>query len=656
MKSLHTQIGLAVVILSATICGRSFADPLPGEVLKFEQLPLNNGLAPSVGGAPYPGHDELSTADLTSPGNYSGAFAADDFADNYSTPVVHVSWWGSYLNASNVATGSSVQQFLISFESDVPAGVAPSFSHPGTPLLTEVVNAGALSYGSGTFTETPIASNTTEPVYQYNAELALPFQEQKDTVYWLKIVALVNNPALQWGWHNRDWGIPDPLASPVPVPGENIEGTVANLPVWHFQDDAVDGQVAAAVNAASASIIQEATAGPLNYESVPSGVVDTDGPPIIGSYSEDLSFALYTVPEPSAIVLLGLGMIGLGYVVIKKQIRQTLARASGFFGVLVLFASCLVVSRARAETLYATANDGYSEIDQVDTVTNSVTTYLNTIAPPDSVMFDSSGDVIYSTVTFGNGEVVKYNPITMASTILASGLTNAADMVLEPGGNSMLVSDYGSGIIDRINLITPSTTPLVSSLGNPEGLAYVGNKLFANIGYRYGGATGKEVAQIDPVTGAILATSPGLNSLDGLTYDSYSGLLYASSLFGNLVYSINPNNLSIVQIATGTLGVVPGPDGIASDGIGNIFIASSDSIGDSHVYQLDLINNTLTQGALVNGLDDLAPASGGGSIPEPPSLALLSLGVCAFGFRQIRRLTRAPLFCSYWVVAGRTQG
>ena len=40
---------------------------------------------------------------------------------------------------------------------------------------------------------------------------------------------------------------------------------------------------------------------------------------------------------------------------------------------------------------------------------------------------------------------------------------------------------------------------------------------------------------------------PFLSSLDGLTYDPYSGLLYASSVFGNTVYSIDPNNLNNVQ-------------------------------------------------------------------------------------------------------------
>jgi hypothetical protein len=336
MKRIYTSTTFfAVLAMVTTVCNRSYADPLPGEILKFQQLPLNNGLGVIIngvptgaGGAPFPGHDEPSTAYLNTAGTYSGSFAADDFADNYSTPVVHVTWWGSYLPNANGTVTTGAQQFLISFESDVPAGPASSFSQPGTPLLAETVHAGALAPASGTFTETLVASsNAADPLYQYNAELALPFKEQKDTVYWLKIVAL-DNQATQgtfaWGWHNRDWGIKDPLASPVPAPGENIEGTVGNSPVWHFQDDAVNGQVVAAVNSTgTARIVSEVSAGPLNYTFTP-GAVPIDGPPGIQNYSEDLAFQLYTpsVPEPSTIALLGLGAVSLGVKLWRRRQLQ----------------------------------------------------------------------------------------------------------------------------------------------------------------------------------------------------------------------------------------------------------------------------------------------------------------------------------------------
>ncbi len=61
----NLTILFTALTLLAALSSRAHADPLPGEVLKFQQLPLNNGIYPPTGtptgGQPYPGHDEWST-------------------------------------------------------------------------------------------------------------------------------------------------------------------------------------------------------------------------------------------------------------------------------------------------------------------------------------------------------------------------------------------------------------------------------------------------------------------------------------------------------------------------------------------------------------------------------------------------------------------
>ncbi len=304
------------------------ADPLAGQILKFNQSPM---IATPVAGQIYFGHDELSTAYGVSttagpPLNYQGTFMADDFADKFTTPVVHLTWWGSYLNNNNAAFPPQppVQKFLIAFESDVPQ-VAGSFSHPGSVIQYEVVTPGTLS--PGTFTETlergpdPVLG---EALYRYNAQLALPFAQQPDTVYWLKIAALVDVPqpvtvppqpgTTQWGWHNRDYTINDPQASTLPNvnPGEHIDGVVpgTNTPIWHFQDDAVQGDLRFTPGAPPAQQIVQLNMTPANYQFINSaGIGPIDGPAGIEQHSKDLAFRLYTtIPEPASCLLMAIGL------------------------------------------------------------------------------------------------------------------------------------------------------------------------------------------------------------------------------------------------------------------------------------------------------------------------------------------------------------
>lgn len=312
---------VATVLLG--IVGTASADPLPNEPLKFQQLPM---VATKILEDTYYGHDELSTA-YRIPGVtqnlYQGTFMADDFADRVASPVVHVRWWGSYMNQPTHPGG--VKDFLIAFETDVPADPTGGFSHPGDILLSQVVSLGPLAYHSGTFTETKIREADPllgEALYEYNAELACPFPQQIDTVYWLKIVALVDperDSMLQWGWHNRDYTINDPYASVPPppppgvIPGEHSEGFLPDgKEIWHFQDDAVSGTVFLNVMGQCDVLVDQGGYTPQNY------VPPYDGPTLIFNHSKDLAFELYA-PEPSSIALLGMGAVALVVVYRRKR-------------------------------------------------------------------------------------------------------------------------------------------------------------------------------------------------------------------------------------------------------------------------------------------------------------------------------------------------
>ena len=313
----------------------------PGEepVLKFQQLPLN--------GPDYFGHDELSTAytfydDMVPPQpvGFEGCYMADDFADLVDTPVIKIKWWGSYLENEIM---EPVTRFLIAFETDVPAGVDRPYSHPGQVLQTEIVYlSSSLPLNPGEYSETLIGPGGPpcfENLYEYEAVLANPFPEEPDTVYWIKIVALMDMdpmtwshiqsilagsgmtlcdflklpwidqmqlgleiPLTRWGWHNRDYRIMDPYASTPPAvnPGEHMAGiTSEGFEVWHFQDDAVSGPIMVDLDPIMPLIqqqdwIDEYYVYSLPYCVAPPGV---DGPQDIVEFSKDLAFELYTTPD-----------------------------------------------------------------------------------------------------------------------------------------------------------------------------------------------------------------------------------------------------------------------------------------------------------------------------------------------------------------------
>jgi sugar lactone lactonase YvrE len=272
-------------------------------------------------------------------------------------------------------------------------------------------------------------------------------------------------------------------------------------------------------------------------------------------------------------------------------------------------------SAQAAPILYATSLEG-QQIVRVDVGTNATTIVANLPTQADSLVFNNAGNILYTGINTGTLRVLNLG--TMASNTLVSGLNGPRDLALEPGGNSVLVSDTGNNRIMRVNLSTNTATPLLTG-ASPDGIAFDGN------GHLYAVLNRNEVREINPTTGATIR-SVGINAnLDGLTYDPFTNKLYVTS-FNNGIYAIDPTAATLTGTFLTNSGGVSGFDGITTDSAGNLFVAARSNF---RIYEYNIAGATLTQRTFVNGLDDLAPLTGLGApgTPEPATIAVLGLGL-----------------------------
>jgi sugar lactone lactonase YvrE len=263
--------------------------------------------------------------------------------------------------------------------------------------------------------------------------------------------------------------------------------------------------------------------------------------------------------------------------------------------------------------LYATGESA-QELLEVNMSTGVVTVLTHLTTRPDSLIVDSLGRIVYTTGgSSGAGTVSMYDPSSNSNSIVSTGLSSPRDLIFDPGQTSLLVSDFGLGQIVRINLVTGTVTPLVSNQRTVDGLAYdAAGHLFAAVNQH------TQIVQIDPNSGAILkaltviTNQPhGYYGLDGLTYDPYTGQLWAADAGSGTNCATGANCL--VEIPTDLssftffqAGAIAAPDGIISDGQGNLFIGA----GLIKVIEYNISTNTITTTVKVNSVDDVALVPG----------------------------------------------
>ena len=286
---------------------------------------------------------------------------------------------------------------------------------------------------------------------------------------------------------------------------------------------------------------------------------------------------------------------------------------------------------ARATTLFASSFEGAS-LWKVDTVALTATQIWST-APvgqqPDSLCFGPTGNILYS-AHFPGGGVRSVNLTASSDTALATWTGHSTDVALEPSLTSVLCSDYIDPNLRRVSLSGGAT---VLATGRYfSGLAFVGNRLFANAGntFQHGG---DRILELNPVTGAILNQSisnpAGVNTigdLDAMTYDPFTGHLWTTYEAASALIEVNPNTLATVAhpLPLNAVGGPMLPDGICSDGLGKLWFAAR---GDFNIYEYNITGGTSTVVVNIFGLDDLAPASGVGSFPEPAAISLSALAI-----------------------------
>jgi sugar lactone lactonase YvrE len=204
-----------------------------------------------------------------------------------------------------------------------------------------------------------------------------------------------------------------------------------------------------------------------------------------------------------------------------------------------------------------------------------VTSLLNTgPGTPDGLVFDNNGDIVYS--LNAAGQVGIFNPATNANRALASGFSaSASDLVLDPGGTTVLLADKSNNRVVRIDLTTGAVSALGGSIAVPNGIASDNYDNLFVVSTNNGAGGGNSLLQLNPATGAVLRTIPlhSAGYTDGLAFDPVTCAFWVADNASGLIEVSNYLSSPHVQEFSSPIG--GSFDGVESDGQGNLYVTDS---------------------------------------------------------------------------------
>jgi sugar lactone lactonase YvrE len=216
---------------------------------------------------------------------------------------------------------------------------------------------------------------------------------------------------------------------------------------------------------------------------------------------------------------------------------------------------------------------------------------------PSGIVSDGAGNLYIADQ--GAGSVRKLTVATGAVSTVARGF--ATPLGLAGDGTNLYVCDSGNGAIQKIEIATGAVSMLAGGLAQPSGVVVAGGNLYV-------ADSGNNAVR--KIAGGAVTTVAMLDGLPmGIASDG-AGNLYVTVVFNDLPNKMQGSTVRKIEIASGAVTTLAGaadaqgsmdgagadarfygPEGIATDGAGNLFVADD---GNNTIRQIAIATGAVT--------------------------------------------------------------